>query len=167
MKIVFSALVAAACVATCMPLAIAQGTQAPVAGPPMNSMHGGGMQDPLGMLAHLKAKLNLNTSQQQQFDAAVAQGKATRATIKANMQQLRSTLQAQVAAGAPDFDSLAAIADTLQPQNLAARKQARAAWLALYDTFSAEQKSVVASALQARWARVAAWRARMRGQATQ
>jgi hypothetical protein len=114
------------------------------------------MADPAQLLTHLKTKLNLNTSQQQQFDAAVTQGQTSRATIGANIKTLRTSFQAQVATGAPDFDALAAQADTLEPLNLAARKQSRAAWLALYDTFSAEQKGVVASAIQAREARMKA-----------
>jgi len=148
--------------------AFAQGAraQAPVAGP-QHFMHGAGMDDPVGMLAHLHDRLNLNTSQQQQFDAAVAQSKATRDTIKANMQQLHAALQAQVATGSPDLAAVAALADTLQPQNLAARKQSRAAWLALYDTFSADQKAVVATAIQKRMARLDAWRASARGKAVQ
>src|SRR5450631_2927701 len=127
MKKALCALIAIAGVAAFAQVAAAQAT-APVAAPPHSFPHGGGMEDPLGMLAHLQAKLNLNTSQQQQFDAAVAQGKASRETIKANMQQLHAALEAQVATGAPDLDSLAVLADTLQPQNLAARKQARTAW---------------------------------------
>jgi Spy/CpxP family protein refolding chaperone len=166
MKKALCALIAIAAVSAFAQVAVAQAT-APVAVPPHNFAHGGGMEDPLGMLAHLQAKLNLNTSQQQQFDAAVAQSKASRETIKANMQQLHAALKAQAATGAPDLASLAAQADALQPQNLAARKAARTAWLALYGTFSPEQKGVVASAIQARMSRVAAWRERMRGKAAQ
>jgi len=166
MKKAIFTLIAVAGIATFAPLASAQATP-PVAGTPHPFAHGGGMEDPLGMLAHLEAKLNLNTSQQQQFAAAVAQSKASRQTIKANMEQLQAALAAQAATGAPNLDSVVTLADTLQPQNLAARKQATTAWLALYDTFSADQKAVVAAAIQKRMARVAAWRARMRATATQ
>jgi len=144
---------AAACVMA--PAAQAQ-TPAVAAGPGLHRPMAGGMVDPLEMLAHLKDKLNLNTSQSQQFDAAVAQTAASRSAIRANMQQLHTALKAQVDTGAPDFDALAAQADALQPQDLTLRKQTRSAWLALYDTFSAEQKGIVASAIQARWARIQA-----------
>jgi heavy-metal resistance protein len=166
MKKALCSLIAFAAIAAFAQAASAQ-TPPPAAGQPHNFAHGGGMDNPLGMLAHLQAKLNLNTSQQQQFDAAVAQGKASREIIKANMQQLHAALETQVATGAPDLDSIAALVDTLQPQNLAARKQARAAWLALYDTFSAAQKAVVANAIQRRMARTAAWRERFRSKVTQ
>lgn len=126
------------------------------AGAALHRPMAGGMVDPIEMLAHLKDKLSLNTSQSQQFDAAVAQTAASRSAIQANRQQLRAALKAQVDTGAPDFDALAAQADALQPQDLALRKQTRSAWLALYDTFSAEQKGIVASAIQARWARMQA-----------
>jgi hypothetical protein len=49
----------------------------------------------------------------------------------------------------------------LQQQNIAQRKQARAAWLALYGTFSADQKTTVKDAINARMARMDAFRQRM------
>jgi len=42
------------------------------------------------------------------------------------------------------------------------RKQARAAWLALYDTMSPEQKLVVRDAINARIAQAEEFRAQMR-----
>ena len=158
MKHATYALIAFAGACFAAPFAGAQGTDPTTApgGPAFHGPPGGGMADPLELLAHLKTKLSLDTSQQQLFDAAVAQSQTSRATIGANMNTLRTALQTQVATGAPDFDALAAQADTLEPVNLAARKQARAAWLMLYDTFSADQKGVVASAILAREARMKA-----------
>ena len=122
-----------------------------------------GIGDPLGVLLRIKGDLNLNTSQQAQWDSALALSKSAHETIRGNVQQLVAALQTQVATTAPDLRALAAQSDTLQEQNLAARKQARAAWLALYDTFSAEQKAVVANALSTRLARMQAWKSRMQG----
>jgi phosphoenolpyruvate-protein kinase (PTS system EI component) len=120
-----------------------------------------GMHDPLAMLQRIQAKLNLNTSQQQQWDAAVAQSKTAHEAMRANFQQLKAATQAEVAKADPDLAALAALSDQLQQQNIAQRKQARAAWLAIYATFSAEQKATVRDAMAAGMARMDAFRARM------
>jgi len=122
---------------------------------------GQGMADPLAMLQRLQAKLNLNTSQQQQFDAAVAQSKAAHQAMRANFEQLKTATQAELAKAAPDLAALAALSDQVQQQNIAQRQQARAGWLALYATFSADQKATVRDAINARIARMQAFRQHM------
>jgi protein CpxP len=122
---------------------------------------GHGMHDPIAVLQRIQAKLNLNTSQQQQWDAAVAQSKTVHGAIRANFQQLRAATQAELAKADPDLAALASLSDQVQQQNIAQRKQARAAWLALYGTFSAEQKATVRDAINARMARMDAFRQRM------
>jgi phosphoenolpyruvate-protein kinase (PTS system EI component) len=122
---------------------------------------GRGMHDPLAVPQEIQAKLNLNTSQQQQWDAAVAQSKAAHDAIRANFQQLKTATQAELAKSDPDLAALASLSDQLQQQNVAQRKQARAAWLALYGTFSADQKTTVKDAINARMARMDAFRQRM------
>jgi periplasmic protein CpxP/Spy len=119
---------------------------------------GHGMHDPLAILQRIQATLNLNTSQQQQWDAAVAQSKAAHEAMRANFQQLKAATQAELAKADPDLASLAAVSDQVQQQNIAQRKQARAAWLALYATFSADQKTTVRDAINARIARMQAFR---------
>jgi protein CpxP len=119
------------------------------------------MHDPLAVLQRIQAKLNLNTSQQQQWDAAVAQSKAAHEAIRANFQQLKAATQAELAKTDPDLAALATLSDQLQQQNIAQRQQARAAWLALYGTFSADQKTTVKDAINARMARMDAFRQRM------
>jgi protein CpxP len=118
---------------------------------------GHGMSDPVLMLQRLQAKLNLNTSQQQQFDTAVAQSKAAHQAMHANFQQLKSATQAELAKPAPDLATLATLGDQVRAQNIAQRQQARATWLALYATFSAEQKATVRDAINARIARMEAF----------
>jgi len=122
---------------------------------------GHGMHDPLSVLQRIQAKLNLNTSQQQQFDAAVAQSKTAHEAIRANFQQLKAATQAELAKPDPDLAALATLSDQVQQQNIAQRKQARAAWLALYATFTADQKTTVRDAINARMARMDAFRERM------
>ena len=122
---------------------------------------GHGMHDPFAVLQRIQAKLNLNTSQQQQWDAAVAQSKAAHEAIRANLQQLKAATQAELAKADPYLAALASLSDQLQQQNIAQRKQARAAWLALYGTFSADQKTTVKDAITAKMARMDAFRQRM------
>lgn len=122
---------------------------------------GHGMHDPLAVLQRIQAQLNLDTSQQQQWDAALAQSKAAHQAIRANFQQLKTATTAELAKADPDLAALATLSDQLQQQNIAQRQQARAGWLALYATFSADQKTTVKNAILARIARMEALRERM------
>jgi len=126
---------------------------------PHHRGHGGG--DPIGIIQMLKDKLSLNTSQQQQWDAAVAQTQAARQAGHAGMEQLKSATQAELAKAEPDLAALAAQADAVHQQNAGARKAARDAWLALYATFTPQQKAVVRDAISTRLARMEQFRAHM------
>ncbi|MEP6998017.1 MAG: periplasmic heavy metal sensor [Betaproteobacteria bacterium] len=118
--------------------------------------------DPLAVIAELQAQLKLNTSQQLQFDNALAQSKTARDAMRSGFAQLKSVTQAELAKPAPDLASLAALSDQVQQQSSGPRKQARAAWLALYDTLSADQKLTVRDAITARIASAEAMHAQMR-----
>jgi hypothetical protein len=122
--------------------------------------HGHG--DPIAMIAALKDKLNLNTSQQQQWDSVVAQTQAAKQAARAGFDQLKAATQAELAKAEPDLASLAAQADAIHQQNAMARKSVRDGWLALYATFSAEQKGVVRDAIVAKLARLEQFRAHMK-----
>ena len=118
--------------------------------------------DPLAIIASLQASLKLNTSQQLQFDNALAQSKGAHSSMRNGLAQLKAATQLELAKSAPDLASLAALSDQVQQQNSGLRKQARSAWLALYDTMSADQKLVVRDAISARLAEAEAFRAKMR-----
>lgn len=117
---------------------------------------------PMAMLEAVKAQLNLNTSQQQQWDNAVTQGKTARDAARANFGTLKSAMQAELAKTEPDFSAVAAVADDVEQKNSALRKQARNAWLALYATFTPEQKAVARDAIKAKLNRMEHFRARLR-----
>src|SRR2546423_4251930 len=148
MKRKLLALIAAAGVAG---LALTASAQAP----------GHGMHDPLAMLQRIESKLNLNTSQQLQWDTAVAQSKAAREAMRANFKQLKDATKAELAKDDPDLGALASLSDQVQQQNIDQRKKARAAWLALYGTFTAEQKATVRDAINARLARMESFHQRL------
>jgi Spy/CpxP family protein refolding chaperone len=122
---------------------------------PQHRWHSDG-GDPLSAMKEAKDQLNLNTSQQQQWDNAVAQSKSAHAAMRANFGQVKTAMQAELAKTEPDFAATAAVADSAEQQNSALRKQSRSAWLALYSTFSSEQKTIVRDAVQARMAKMAA-----------
>jgi Spy/CpxP family protein refolding chaperone len=114
---------------------------------PAQPMHG---DSPLEMLRAVKSQLNLNTSQQQQWDNAVALSEAAHSAMHASFQQGRAALQAELAKPEPDFAALAAAADGARDEIASAHRQARDAWLALYATFTPEQKGVARDAIKAK-----------------
>jgi hypothetical protein len=121
----------------------------------------GGTADPTAVIAALKDKLSLNTSQQLQFDNVLAQTQAARQAGRAGHEQLKAGAQAELAKAEPDLASLARQADAIHEQDAASRKTVRDAWLALYATFTPQQKAVVRDALSARMARMEQFRAHM------
>jgi Spy/CpxP family protein refolding chaperone len=116
--------------------------------------HYGGGGDVAMAIAALKGQLNLNTSQQQMWDNAVAASKAARETGRANFGRLQAALAAELAKAEPDLAAVAAVGDDVQAKNLALRHQTRDAWLAIYSTFSPDQKAIVRDALAKRIARM-------------
>jgi Spy/CpxP family protein refolding chaperone len=123
---------------------------------------GGGGGDGVMSIMRLKDELNLNTSQQTMFDNAIAAGKAARATARANRQKVHDALAAELAKSEPDLAAVSAAAESVRNANAALHVQVRDAWLALYATFTPEQKGVVKSALSQRLAKMEQFRQKMR-----
>ena len=126
--------------------------------------HGmGGPDEMIGhLIAHAKGQLNLNTSQQGMFDTAVADSKAAHQAGRALHEKVKATLQAELAKPEPDLAAVAAAADAAIDQARDKRKAIRAEWLALYATFTVEQKAVVKDLLQKRLAHAESFREKMR-----
>ena len=121
---------------------------------------GGG--DFISAIAGLKSELNLNTSQQAMWDNAAAAGKAARENARAERQKIRATLDAELAKAEPDLAAVAAAADGARNAGATAHRQVRDAWLALYGTFTPDQKTVVKNVLKDKLARMDAFRQKMR-----
>jgi Spy/CpxP family protein refolding chaperone len=119
--------------------------------------------NPLAMLGKAKSDLKLNTSQQLQWDAVVAQTKAAHDAGRANFEQMKTALQAELAKSEPDFSTVAALADGVREQHAALHKQTRNAWLALYATFTPEQKTIARDAIKGGLERMQERRAMHRG----
>jgi len=129
-----------------------------------HGMHGGGSIDQMigHMLMQAKDRLNLNSSQQVIWDNAVAQSKSAHQAARANRQQVKAALQAELAKPEPDLASVTALADSVEQQNRTLRQNARNAWLQLYATFTPDQKGITRSMLQERLQRAESMGERMR-----
>jgi Spy/CpxP family protein refolding chaperone len=143
-------------------LAFALGGVALAQSGPGHHGFGGGPEMIERIIAHAKGQLNLNTSQQAQFDAAVTQSKTAFQSGRNNMQRVKDALAAELAKPEPDLAAVAAVADDVRAQNQALHLQVRAQWLALYNTFSPDQKAVVKQMIQNRLAKMEQFRERMR-----
>jgi periplasmic protein CpxP/Spy len=111
--------------------------------------------DPLvGALFSLHGQLGLNTQQQAQWDAAVAQMKSAHAQGATLRESVKSTFDAEVAKDQPDLASVAATADSAHAQGEALRKSVRDAWLNVYASLDASQKAMVAGVLRDRAAQM-------------
>lgn len=107
------------------------------------------------MLATIKGKLALDTSQQVLWDRAFAQSLAAREAARSGRVRLRDAMQAELAKTEPDLARIAALADNVQANTQAARRQARDEWLKLYATFAPDQKIVVRDLAKKRMERFA------------
>jgi Spy/CpxP family protein refolding chaperone len=124
--------------------------------------HGGGGMDIEHTLGAVKGQLNLNTSQQLQWDNAVAQTKSAHETGRAGMQKVHDAMAAELAKPEPDLAAVAAVADSVHSSNQTLRQGIRAQWLQIYATFSPAQKVVVRDALAKQMARMESMAARMK-----
>jgi Spy/CpxP family protein refolding chaperone len=124
--------------------------------------HGGGEVMIGHLIAHAKEQLNLNTMQQGMFDTAFAHSKAARESGRALHDNVKATLQAELAKAEPDLAAVAAAADAAADQARVQRNAIRAEWLSLYATFSPAQKAVVKDMLQKRLAHMESFREKMR-----
>jgi LTXXQ motif family protein len=114
-------------------------------------------------IAAFKAELNLDTTQQPLWDAAVASGKAARDAAKQSRLTVKQVATDELAkATPPNLSHIAATADQVQDANVAAHRQVRAQWLALYATFRPDQVAVVKAGIATRMARMESFRERMR-----
>ena len=127
-------------------------------GPHGHGSHGASVGQ---LIVGAKDQLNLNTSQQQMFDNALANTKSAHQTGQSLHQSVKDALTAELAKNEPDLAAVAAASDNAQAQGEALRKQIRGQWLALYATFSPDQKAVVKSMIQQRMAQADAFRAKM------
>jgi Spy/CpxP family protein refolding chaperone len=123
---------------------------------------GGPSGDHLGqVIQSAQAQLNLNTSQQQMLASNVALTKANFAAGRQERQAVKDVLAGELAKDEPNLAAVAAAADKAQQTGLTLRHQVRDAWLALYATFTKEQKAVVKSMIQQHLAKMESFHQKM------
>jgi hypothetical protein len=77
------------------------------------------------------------------------------------LQRIKDAMTAELAKAEPDLGAVAAVSDDVQAANSTLRKQVRGTWLALYATFSPDQKAIVKNAIAQRMARMESFRQKM------
>ncbi len=139
--------------------AFAQDTAAAPAAPATSHMHAKHASDPLmSAMFHLKTQLALNSSQQVQWDNAVAQMKSARTQGMALRKNAMAAYNAELAKDQPDLASVASVADSARAQGQQLRTSVRDAWLAVYANLSPSQKAMVRDALRDQQARMSEMR---------
>jgi protein CpxP len=114
------------------------------------------------IIAQVKERLALDTSQQVLWENARSATKAAREAGRAERERLHAAARAELAKAEPDLAALAAAMDQAQAAGQAVRQQVRGEWLKLYATFSAAQKQVVRDELGKRLERMETFRAKMK-----
>lgn len=114
------------------------------------------------VIAQVKDKLALDSSQQVMWDNAIAATKATRQAGAAERERVRAAMKAELAKPEPDLAAVAALADQAQANGQSQRLQVRGEWLKLYATFTPPQKQVVRDELVKRMERFEGFRTKMK-----
>jgi len=145
--------VAAALFATAGATAYAQGPHA------HHGRHGAQVEQ---VIAQVKDRLSLDSSQQVMWDNAIASTKAARQTGRAEHERVHAAMKAELAKPEPDLAAVATLADQAQATGQSLRHQVRDEWLKLYATFTPTQKQVVREELTKRIERFERFRAKMK-----
>ena len=131
------------------------GAKGAAGGPPA-----GGMVE--HVIAQLKDKLALDSSQLQMYEAARAQTLAARDQAMAQRQDIRARVDAELAKSEPDLAAISAAFEGVEDQARASRRQVRDQWLRLYANLRADQKVIVRDAIRERMAQADGARERFR-----
>lgn len=114
------------------------------------------------VIAQVKDRLALNSSQQGMWDNAMASTKAARQGGRAERERVHAAVKAELAKPEPDLAAVAALVDQAQAGGHAVRTQVRNEWLNLYATFTPTQKQVVRDELNRRVERFEGFRGKMK-----
>jgi Spy/CpxP family protein refolding chaperone len=116
----------------------------------MRGGHGGGEAHFAKRLEAMKAKLNLNATQEAQFNVARDATKAAIETGRAARMSARETAKAELSKADPDLAGLLVQRESLKDANAPQRKAAMNEWAKFLSLLNTEQKSLVKSQLIAR-----------------
>lgn len=142
-------------------VAVAAGPgRGPAGGPPGGPPGPGAMID--HVLATMKDRLALDSSQQVAFDRISEQMKVAHEQAAASRAEVRARLDAELAKAEPDLAAVSAIADSAEDQGRAARRQIRDQWIGFYANLRPDQKTIVRDAIRDRVASMGEMRQHMR-----
>jgi Spy/CpxP family protein refolding chaperone len=116
----------------------------------MRGGHGGGEAHFAKRLEAMKAKLNLNATQEAQFNVARDATKTAIEAGRAARMSARETAKTELAKADPDLAGLLVQRESLKDANAPQRKAAMNEWAKFLSLLSAEQKSLVKGQLIAR-----------------
>ncbi|ALS59842.1 periplasmic heavy metal sensor [Pandoraea norimbergensis] len=140
-------------------IAHAADATAPATGPQaaMHHMRGGHGPWGLGDIKKLHDQLKLNPQQEQAWQQAVATSKQNHDAMRQNGQQLRQSMMQAKDQKILDLAGMRAAREKEFDQNRQLRSQTEDAWLNVYNGLDDAQKTLVSSAIKARWAKMKDW----------
>lgn len=114
------------------------------------------------VIAQVKDRLALDSSQLVLWDGALSATRSARQAARAEHERLHAAARAELAKAEPDLAALSATIDQARSAGQAVRQQVRNDWLKLYATFSPAQKQVVRDELTRRLDRIESFREKMK-----
>lgn len=141
-------------------VAHAADAKAPAQGPaamhhmPMRGDHG---PWGLGDIKKLHDQLKLNAQQEQAWQQAVTTAKQNHDAMRKNGEQVRQSFAQAKDQKILDLAGMRAARDKVADQNRQLRNQTEDAWLNVYNGLNDDQKTIVSTAIKARWSKMKQW----------
>ena len=133
----------------------AQTAQTPSAGGPAMMHHGHGMHGDFMMgFKKLHDKLNLNATQEKQWQAALDTMKQNHEAMHKNHEQLKQQFDSMKSQPILDLNALHTAHQQVEQQDAQLREQTAQAWLTFYNGLNDQQKTTVSTALKDRFAKM-------------
>ncbi|QHE90509.1 periplasmic heavy metal sensor [Pandoraea fibrosis] len=132
---------------------------APATGPhaAMHGMRGDHGPWGLGDIRKLHDQLKLDAQQEQAWQQAVNTSKQNRDAMRKNGEQFRQMIAQAKDQPVLDLAGMRAAREKVFDQNRQLRSQTEDAWLNVYNGLNNDQKTLVSTAIKARWAKMKAW----------
>ncbi|WP_374620305.1 periplasmic heavy metal sensor [Pandoraea sp.] len=140
-------------------IAHAADANAPATGPHAAMRHMRGEHGPwgLGDIRKLHDQLKLNAQQEQAWQQAVSTSQQNRDAMRKNGEQFRQMFAQAKDQPVLDLAGMRAAREKVFDENRQLRNQTEDAWLNVYNGLNNDQKTLVSSAIKARWTKMKAW----------
>lgn len=142
--------------------ATAANAQTPPPGGPAMMHHGHGMHGDFMMgFKKLHDKLNLNATQEKQWQAALDTMKQNHQAMRKNHEQLKQQFDSMKNQPILDLNAMHTTHQQVEQQDAQLREQTAQAWLSFYNGLNDQQKTTVSTALKERFAKMEQRREKM------